>query len=104
VEGFTIIFLVVFSVFVLIYWIGRQRASDHKREIRKQIKKLGGMNIEINEGALDIQRGNFIFIVGFDDPQGNRYLTECTVTPDSSLLHWRESPAKLMAKTENDAQ
>ncbi len=90
----------------LFYYLNTEEQEDVKKRIRKYIEASGGHLINVNYKKTvstggQLNSGTMIFVASFNDEQGNRHMTECSVSKSESstgTLYWTVDPATLLAK------
>ena len=97
-----------FGVFVigLLYYLNTEEQEQVKKRIRKYIGASGGYLINVNYQKTvstggQLNSGTMIFVASFNDAQGNRHITECSVSKSESstgTLYWTVDPENLFAK------
>ncbi|MEM7335380.1 MAG: hypothetical protein AAF490_25100 [Chloroflexota bacterium] len=72
------------------------QVKELTEDIKRQVKKLGGRNVEVERIWLDGDKNTFSFRVKFKDTVGKTHWTKCKVRQGSKNIYWTTSPAELL--------
>ena len=72
------------------------QSAIHIQSIKKEIRWLGGKNIQVSEKLLYIDKYSRSYNVSFMDERGKTYQTTCKIRRFGSKLYWTQSPDVLL--------